>query len=201
VATDERPVGSGDAKGTEYYLAKVTVGEREPLNGKVHLAPYDPGWPAAFERIAGLVREALGDKALLLEHVGSTSVPDLSAKPVIDLVLAVSDSADEPSYVPFLEARGFALRIREPEWFGHRLLKTPGVRGNLHVFSAGCEEVDRMLTFRDWLRANEADRRRYEAVKHSLAARNWKYTQDYADAKSEVVQEILARARADRDAR
>jgi GrpB-like predicted nucleotidyltransferase (UPF0157 family) len=159
------------------------------------LAPYDPDWTKQFSLHARHIRDALSERVLLLEHVGSTSVPGLSAKPVIDMVLAVSNSADEPSYVPLLEARGFVLRIREPDWFQHRLLKAPDIAGNLHVFSLGCEEVDRMLIFRDWLRAHDDDRRRYEETKRKLAAQTWKHTQHYADAKSEVVQEILARAR------
>ena len=132
--------------------------------------------------------------ALLLEHVGSTSVPGLSAKPVIDYVLEVPDSRDEASYVPALEDDGFVLRIREPDWFEHRLLKTPSIEGNLHVFSAGCDETRRMLLFRDWLRTHDDDRKLYEDTKDKLSAQIWAYTQDYADAKSEVVSEILARA-------
>jgi GrpB-like predicted nucleotidyltransferase (UPF0157 family) len=179
---------------SEEYLAAVTVGEQERLDGNIYLAPYDPEWPAEFARQAERIREALGDKVLLLEHVGSTSVPELSAKPVIDMVLAVSDSADESSYVPPLEEHGFVLRIREPDWFEHRVLKAPHAAGNLHVFSKGCEEIDRMLVFRDWLREHERDRRLYEETKKKLAAQTWKYTQHYADAKSEVVQEILTHA-------
>jgi len=123
----------------EKYLSQVTIGELKPHNSTIHLSPYDPGWPSAFARLAELIRNALGDKVLLLEHVGSTAVPDLSAKPIIDMVLAVSDSADEWSYVPPLQERGFVLRIREPEWFEHRLLKTPHTVGHLHVFTSGCE--------------------------------------------------------------
>jgi GrpB-like predicted nucleotidyltransferase (UPF0157 family) len=110
------------------------------------------------------------------------------------MVLAVSNSADEASYVPPLEEQGFVLRIREPDWFEHRLLKAPDLDGNLHVFSVGCEEIDRMLVFRDWLRVHDDDRRLYEETKRDLAARTWRHTQNYADAKSEVIQEILARA-------
>lgn len=179
---------------SDEYLRAVTVGERKPLNGTIHLAPYDPDWPKQFALQANRIRDALSERVLLLEHVGSTSVPGLSAKPVIDMVLAVSSSADEPSYVPSLESRGFVLRIREPDWFQHRLLKAPENAGNLHVFSAGCEEIDRMLKFRDWLRTHEDDRRLYEATKRELAARTWKVTQNYADAKSEVVRQILSRA-------
>jgi len=179
---------------TDEYLLAVTVGERKPLNSTIYLAPYDPDWPAQFSRQANQIRAALAEKVLLLEHVGSTSVPGLSAKPIIDLVLAVANSADEPSYVPPLEEKGFVLRIREPDWFEHHLLQTPDRAGNLHVFSVGCEEIERMLAFRNWLRVHDDDRRLYEETKRALAARTWKDIQNYADAKSEVVQEILARA-------
>lgn len=113
------------------------------------------------------------------------------------MVLAVADSSDELSYVKPLEEKGYTLRIREPDWYEHRLLIPPDVQGNLHVFSAGCEEIEQMLLFRDWLRDHRDDRLLYEETKRKLAARMWKYTQNYADAKSEVVQEILARARQD----
>jgi GrpB-like predicted nucleotidyltransferase (UPF0157 family) len=180
---------------TEDQLIAATVGERQPLNSTIYLAAYDPAWPSLFTRLAKQIHEALGDDLLLLEHVGSTSVPGLSAKPIIDMVLAVADSRDESSYVPPLEEKGYTLRIREPDWYEHRLLKAPDVRGNLHVFSDGCEEIERMLLFRDWLRTHADDRLLYEEKKRELAARKWKYTQNYADAKSEVVEEILARAR------
>jgi GrpB-like predicted nucleotidyltransferase (UPF0157 family) len=164
----------------------------------VRLVPYDPAWPARFESLAGRIRSALGEGALLLEHAGSTAVPGLAAKPVIDIVLAVADSADEPSYVPVLERQGFVVTRREPAWYEHRLLKPAGsgaaVAANVHVFSAGCDEIDRMLAFRDRLRENVADRRLYEETKSRLAARPWKRVQDYADAKSDVVRGILARA-------
>jgi GrpB-like predicted nucleotidyltransferase (UPF0157 family) len=180
---------------TEDQIIAATVGERQPLNSTIYLAPYDPAWPLLFTRLAKHIHAALGDDLLLLEHVGSTSVPGLSAKPIIDMVLAVADSSDESSYVPPLEEKGYTLRIREPDWYEHRLLKPPDVSGNLHVFSDGCEEIEQMRLFRDWLRTHADDRLLYEETKRKLAARTWKYTQNYADAKAEVVQEILARAR------
>ena len=148
-----------------------------------------------YEKLGGQIRGALGDKALIVEHVGSTSVPGLSAKPVIDIVLAVADSADEPSYLPPLECLGYVLRIREPDWFEHRMLKTPGIEGNLHVFSQACEEISRMLSFCDRLRTDAGDRNFYEHTKRDLAGRQWSYMQDYADAKSDVIRQILANAR------
>ena len=180
---------------TEDQIIAATVGKRQPFNSTVYLAPYDPAWPSLFNRLKIQIREALGDKILLLEHVGSTAVPGLSAKPIIDMVMAVVDSSDGLSYVKPLEEKGYTLRNREPDWYEHRLLKPPEVEAKLHVFSAGCEEIERMLLFRDRLRNNTDDRLLYEEKKRELAARTWKYRQNYADAKSEVVQEILARTR------
>ena len=97
--------------------------------------------------------------------------------------------------MPALEAEGYTLRIREPDWFEHRMLRKADPSVNLHVFSADCPEIDRMLAFRDHLRADAADRELYERTKRDLAAREWVYVQDYADAKTEAVEEIVARAR------
>ncbi|WP_151757275.1 GrpB family protein [Dictyobacter vulcani] len=165
-----------------------------PLNGQIYIADYDPAWPAFFQREAVRIQAALGERILLLEHVGSTSVPGLAAKPRIDILLVVADSADEPSYVPALESRAYVLHIREPDWHEHRVFKGPDTDVNLHVFSPGCSEIDRRLLFRDWLRQHEADRQLYERTKRELARKNWKYTQNYADAKTAAVGEILARA-------
>lgn len=183
-----------DAPMTEEELRAVTVGELAPLAGPIEIVDYDPRWPALFEREAQGIRAALGDRVLLLEHVGSTSVPGLAAKPRIDILLVVADSADEPTYVPALEAAGYLLRIREPDWYEHRMFKGPDTEVNLHVLSEGCVEIERMLLFRDWLRRNDADRELYERTKRELAQRTWKYTQNYADAKTAVVEEIMARA-------
>jgi len=180
---------------TEEQILEVTVGKRQPLNSTIYLAAYDPAWPSLFTRLKQRIHEALEDDILLLEHVGSTSVPGLSAKPIIDILLAVADSSAEASLVERLEQRGFKLRIREPDWYEHRMFKSSDPNANLHVFSEGCEEIDRMLLFRDWLRNHADDKLLYEGKKRELAGRIWKYTQNYADAKSEIVQEILARAR------
>jgi GrpB-like predicted nucleotidyltransferase (UPF0157 family) len=106
----------------------------------------------------------------------------------------VPRSDDEPAYLPALQSAGYVLRIREPNWYAHRLFKGPDTDINLHVFSDGCPEVERILRFRDWLRGNADDRALYEQTKRVLAQGVWKYTQNYADAKSEIVTAILARA-------
>jgi GrpB-like predicted nucleotidyltransferase (UPF0157 family) len=154
---------------------------------------YDPCWPDQFEREAERVRSVLGSRALRIEHAGSTSVPGLVAKPIIDLVLVVAASADESAYMPALEAVGYVLRIREPDRFEHRMFKGPDTNINLHVFSAGCSEIDRMLMFRDWLRGNADDRDLYARTKVALAEKDWTYVQNYADAKTAVIDEIMAR--------
>ena len=187
-----------DVAAYDAALAKVVLGGPQPLTAPIEIQNYDPAWPELYAREAARVRSVLGDRVMRLEHAGSTSVPGLPAKPIIDMVLEVPDSADEPAYAPALEAVGYVLRIREPDWFEHRVFKGPDTNVNLHTFSAGCPETDRMLLFRDWLRANAADRDYYAATKRELARRDWKYVQQYADAKSGVVAEIMARATAAR---
>jgi GrpB-like predicted nucleotidyltransferase (UPF0157 family) len=172
-------------------LAAVTIGEPHVLEGPVTLVEYDPAWPLQYVVEAGRVRAALGERVLRVEHVGSTSVPGLLAKPILDMLLVVAESADESAYVPDLEADGYVLRIREPDWHEHRLLKRTRPDLNLHVFSLGSSEINRMIQFRDRLRSDPADRALYADAKRRLAARRWRYLQDYADAKTEVVQQIL----------
>lgn len=181
---------------TEEQLQAVHVGALTPLAQPIQLAEYDPEWPRLFAREATRLQAILGERVRLLEHIGSTSVPGLAAKPIIDILLVVANSAEEPAYIPDLEAAGYVLRVREPNWYQHRLFKGPDTDINLHVFSSGCPEIERVLVFRDWLRSNAADRQLYERTKRELARQEWKYMQNYADAKTAVVEEILARAQA-----
>lgn len=174
-------------------LQKLVVGELVPHDAPILLAAYDPEWPWLFAREADRIRAVLDEVALRVEHVGSTSVPGLVAKPIIDILLVVPDSADEPLYVPAMEAAGYVLRIREPHWFEHRLFKGPDTNINLHVFGVGAAEIDRMLRFRDRLRDSDTDREYYARTKRELAQRTWRHVQHYADAKTAVVQEIMSR--------
>jgi GrpB-like predicted nucleotidyltransferase (UPF0157 family) len=179
---------------TEEQLREIVIGELKPLDRPIVIEEYDPEWPRRFERERQRIHAALGERALLIEHAGSTSVPGLAAKPIVDVVLVVADTTDEAAYVPALEAAGYVLRIREPDWYEHRMFREYETNVNLHVLSEGCEEVDKMLLFRDRLRENAADRALYERTKRELAEQKWEYGQNYADAKSAVVEEILARA-------
>jgi GrpB-like predicted nucleotidyltransferase (UPF0157 family) len=182
---------------TEEEIRAYTIGELKPLSSRILIVEYDPHWPDLFAREADRIRSLLGSRALRIEHAGSTSVPTLAAKPIIDLLLVLADSAAEDAYAPALEAAGYVLRIREPNWYQHRMFKGPDTDINLHVFSSGCPEIDRMLLFRDWLRSNAADRDLYARTKLALAQKEWKYVQNYADAKVVVIEEIIARARVD----
>jgi GrpB-like predicted nucleotidyltransferase (UPF0157 family) len=155
---------------------------------------YDPTWPTKFEMHRAIVTKALGDAALQIEHVGSTSVPGLAAKPIIDILVVVRDSADECTYLPQLGAVGYLLRVREPDWNEHRMFRTAEKDVHLHVYSAGCREIERNLTFRDGLRINAEDRRRYEETKRALAEREWADMSDYANAKTQVIEDIIAAA-------
>jgi GrpB-like predicted nucleotidyltransferase (UPF0157 family) len=176
------------------HLTKVSTGVQF-LTRPIEICEYDPEWPRLYAREEERIRSVLGERVVRIEHAGSTSVPGLPAKPLIDIVLEVPDSGDEPSYVPAMEAARYRVVIREPEWYEHRLFKGPDTNVNLHTFTAGCEEVDTMLLFRDHLRTSADDREFYARTKRELAAYDWKYVQQYADAKTAVVQEILGRAR------
>lgn len=178
-----------DAPRPEFLIPPVRV------DGQVTLAEPDPAWADWYAREEDRIRKALGARALQIEHVGSTSVPGLAAKPVIDIVLVVANSADEARYVPDLESAGYRLRFREPSWHEHRFLADPPAV-QIHVFTVGSTEVERMLLFRDRLRSCPDDRELYQRTKRELAASRWSYVQDYADAKSSVVEEIISRARA-----
>jgi GrpB-like predicted nucleotidyltransferase (UPF0157 family) len=176
---------------TDDRLAALLVRGLRPV--RVQLDEYDPAWVERYAARAAELRAALGPRLRSVEHVGSTSVPGLIAKPVIDIVAAVDDPDDEAAYLPDLEAIGYDVRVREP---GHRCLRTgePDAQVNLHVRRPDDPEIRRHLVFRDRLRADAADRELYAATKRGLTDREWPDVNYYAEAKSPVIEEILARA-------
>jgi GrpB-like predicted nucleotidyltransferase (UPF0157 family) len=181
---------------TDEEIQAYSVEPLVPLTRPITFVEYDPAWPGLFEREEARIRSILGDRVIRFEHTGSTAVPGLAAKPVIDITMTVADVLDEPAYAADLEAAGYRVVIREhePEWYDHRVFKGPDTNVNLHVFSDGCPELDRMVGFRDWLRTHGEDRQLYEDTKRDLIKRDWKFVQNYADAKGEVVEQIAARA-------
>jgi GrpB-like predicted nucleotidyltransferase (UPF0157 family) len=173
------------------YLDSVLIGGREPFTPVI--SDPDPAWPSRFAELEAIIGSALGDAALAVEHIGSTSVPHLAAKPIIDVLVVVADVEDEPSYVPALQDAGFVLRVREA---GHRMFRTPDRDVHIHVYASGDQAITDYLDLRDWLRVDESDRALYADVKRDLAQRPWSDMNHYAEAKSDVIQQVLGRARA-----
>lgn len=179
----------------EEHMAAAWVDGATPPVDPIVITESDPEWPRRFLDHAEAISQALGDGALRIEHVGSTSVPGLPAKPIIDIDVHVADSSAEQHYVPALQAIGYRLIIREPWWNEHRMLVTPQMtdRVNLHVFPADASEPLRHLLFRDWLRSHPEHRERYAAAKRDLARSTADSPADYNLAKNEVIDEIFAR--------
>jgi GrpB-like predicted nucleotidyltransferase (UPF0157 family) len=175
----------------EDYLSQVVIGPRE--RGRITIADYDEAWPDRFDEQHARIASAIGRTAHRIEHIGSTSVTGLAAKPIIDVLVAVSDVDSEDSYVSQLEAAGYILRIREP---GHRMLRTPDAGVHVHIWPLGSNAGRRKLLFRDWLRNSREDREAYEALKRQLAKQDWNDRGHYTEAKSALVAEILHRAEA-----
>ena len=176
----------------EERMREVIIGEIEPQ--AIVIADYDPAWRERFALEEAKIRAALGEAALSVEHIGSTSVPGLAAKPIVDILLVVADSGDEGSYLPALEEAGYVLRVREPEFEEHRMFRTPAKDVHVHVYSAGSAEIRRYLLLRDHLRQDEEDRELYASTKRELASRDWPSVDHYARAKTEVVEGIISRA-------
>jgi GrpB-like predicted nucleotidyltransferase (UPF0157 family) len=163
----------------------------------IRIVDYDPSWPALFARAAAQVAEVLGARAIRIEHVGSTSVPGLAAKPIVDIDLIVADPDDEDGYLPALVDAGWIHTIREPWWYRHRMLQHDSPRVNLHVWGPDSPESWRHLILRDHLRRDADDRARYEDIKREsahLATANTETVDDYNRRKSEVLREIILRA-------
>lgn len=156
------------------------------------LAEHDPAWADAYAHHAARIRAALGAAALSVDHIGSTSVPGLAAKPIIDILVTVADITAEEDHLDALAAAGYPPRVREP---GHRMARTPGRDVHVHVYEADHPAVDDYFLLRDRLRGDAADRALYEATKRDLIAREWSDMNAYADAKTDVIEAIKRRAR------
>ncbi len=175
---------------TKPDLDRILIGGRE--GGRVRLVPYRAEWPVRFARERARIAAALGATAVLIEHIGSTSVPGLDAKPIVDILVGVA-APDDPAVRAALEGAGYVLRVDEgPE---HRMFRTPERDVHVHLWVVGSPEVSAYLEFRDRLRASDADRDAYARLKHELATHEWDDINDYADAKGPLIGEILERAR------
>ncbi|MGC4864119.1 GrpB family protein [Micromonospora sp. DT53] len=169
------------------------VGEPPRTWESVVIEEYDPVWAQRFVAVRSSLTEALGDLVISVEHVGSTAVPGLAAKPVLNVDLVIEDTAEEATYLPALERLGYRLVLREPWWHGHRMLLSPTEDVNVHVWPQGAPEPVRHRLFRDWLRAHPHDRELYAATKRRLARDTAHRPGDYSLAKNDVIDEIYAR--------
>jgi GrpB-like predicted nucleotidyltransferase (UPF0157 family) len=158
------------------------------------LALHDPDerWADVYREHRQRILEALSAVDVQIEHIGSTSVPGLAAKPVVDIVVAVEDITAEEDHLDALLAAGYELRVREP---GHRLVRTPARDVHVHLYGRDDPAVADYLLLRDHLRSDAADRALYERTKRDLLGRRWEDSNDYADAKTEVITAIKERAR------
>lgn len=166
-----------------------------PEKRSIKIVDHDPRWAQKFREHEETIRRTVGKGALRIEHIGSTSVPGLGAKPIVDILLVVNNSTEEASYLPALEAAGYALRVREPEFQEHRMFRTPERDVHIHVFSEGAKEIARYLDFREHLRRDEVDRQRYQELKRELAKLDWESVAAYAAAKGGLIEELIAKAR------
>lgn len=170
-------------------LDESLIGGRE--KPRIVIADYDPRWPAQFDRERRRVRAALGAAALRIDHIGSTAVSGLAAKPIIDVLVTVEVPDDDAVTVPAMQSAGYELRVREHE---HRMFRTPARDAHVHVWSSASPEVERYLAFRDQLRRSAGDRLAYERLKRELATREWADMNEYAFAKGVLIESILSRA-------
>ena len=164
-----------------------------PEKRAIVIEPYTPTWPAAFEEHRRRIEAALGSVACRVDHIGSTAVPGLAAKPIVDIQVSVPDVEHEPSYLQPLVATGYRLRVRER---AHRMFRTPELDVHVHVCDAGSDWERRHLLLRDWLRESADDRDAYAALKLELGTRHWESMNHYADAKTDLISEITIRAEA-----
>ncbi len=186
---------SSDSPGSVRAILGSVSDEVELIGGRekreIRLVAYDPSWPVRFEQERARIVEALGPIAQRIDHVGSTAVRGLCAKPIIDIDLSVEDPDVEAAYLPALKRAGYLLRVRSP---GHRMVRSAGLDVHVHVCGAGSPWERRHLLFRDWLRTDATDRARYGQVKQAVAEREWADMNEYAAAKNQVIQEITERA-------
>jgi GrpB-like predicted nucleotidyltransferase (UPF0157 family) len=152
---------------------------------------YNSEWPDTFAEHQQRLQRALHAVAVDIEHIGSTSVTGLAAKPIIDIMVAVDDITAEEDYLDAVLAAGYLLRVREP---GHRLVRTPNRDVHIHIYEKGDQAITNYLLFRDRLRLDSDDRALYARTKEALIRQGFEDMNAYSDAKTEVVAAIMARA-------
>lgn len=154
-------------------------------------------WQKDGEALIQQIRDAIGPRAIRLDHIGSTSVGGMPAKPIIDVDLTIADPSKEEEWLPQLEDTGLILTVREPWWFHHRMLETPERDAHIHVFGPDSAEPLKHLVLRNWLRESEEDRQLYAQTKRDAAAETvarGETLNEYNQRKQEVLRAIYQRA-------
>jgi putative glutamine amidotransferase len=176
--------------------SRAAAGHVEGRTRAYAIEPSDPSWPKRFEREAERLRGALGDLAVRIDHVGSTAVPGLAAKPIVDIQVSVSSVVPRTDYLEPIRALGYRWAI-DP-WPGDHEFFSRDESGDrayhVHVCAAGSRWERRHLAFRDWLRSHPDDAAAYEQLKRELAERHPRDTHGYTDSKTEFIREIESRA-------
>ncbi|WP_374347195.1 GrpB family protein [Chitinimonas sp.] len=172
---------------------EVLIGGVE--KAEIKIVDYDSLWEKKFELHKATISSALGTAALQIEHIGSTAVPGLAAKPIIDIVVVVENAANESTYLAKLIEVGYQLRVREPDFFEHRMVRTQQRDVHIHIFSKGCIEIERYLLLRNYLRSNPDRRAEYQKIKKELAAQDWPDMNAYSEAKTEIIERLIHEAR------
>lgn len=174
-------------------MAAAVVGDFPASRAAVTVVDYDPRWTEQFRSMKDQLKRALGGTALSIEHVGSTSVPELPAKPIIDVDIVVANADDEDKYISALGTLGMRMVIREPWWHGHRMFVDDHGAANIHIWPDGAAEPVRHILFRDWLRTHQDDLERYAQVKRNLSVEFNDEPDRYNLAKNTVIDQIYAR--------
>lgn len=178
------------------------MGDPKPID----LVPYDPKWPTQFEELRRALAEPLGEVAARIEHVGSTSVAGLRAKPILDIDIVLRSPADLEETIARLAVLGYQyegdLGIAGRESFKGLDRHVPRDRSarawpthNLYVCAPESDTLKRHLAFRDALRASSEDVARYERLKDELALKYRNDREGYVEGKTEFVNEVLARVK------
>ena len=164
---------------------------------RVEVVPHNPRWRDEFEAEAKRVAAALGENVVAIHHIGSTAIPGIYAKPVVDFLVEVRDIAEVDGRSPAMESLGYEV-LGEYGIPGRRYFRKDDREGirthHIHAFEAGSAEVERHLAFRDYMIAHPVDAQRYSELKRKLAEEHPQSMDGYMDGKDGFIKEIDRRA-------
>ena len=170
-----------------------------PSTIPIEVVPYDPRWPELYELEKASLLPAFGDSLCCIEHIGSTAVPGLAAKPVIDILAGVRSLLEAPIFIPALLALGYEYIQKHEAVFPERRYLHKIVNGrhthHLHIVEPESDFFKVQILFRDYLRTHPQDATRYADLKYHLAQKYRNDREAYTDGKSQLIQEILRAAR------